>query len=207
VIARLRGEVLERTDGSVVVDVAGVGYLVHVPGSAAIPPRGQTVQLFTSLQVREDSMTLYGFASAAELRLFELLISSSGVGPKLALATLSTLRPTAIEAAIATGDVAVLTSVPGIGRKVADRLVLELQDRIAPSVVPGLTGHGDAGDGIDAAEVGVIAEVRAALAAFGFTPGEVQGALGAIEATGGESASELLRRALQRLGRGVEVSR
>lgn len=204
-IAQLRGEVLDRAEGTVVVDVAGVGYLVHVPGSASIPPRGQVVQLHTSLQVREDSMTLYGFATAAELRLFELLLSSSGVGPKLALATLSTLRPPAIEAAIATGDVAVLTSVPGIGRKVADRLVLELQDKVGPLLGTELTGRGDGA--FDGADVGAIAEVRAALSSFGFTAAEAQAAIGAIEATGTEEASELLRRALQRLGRGVEVSR
>jgi holliday junction DNA helicase RuvA len=203
-IARLRGEVLERVDGAVVVDVAGVGYLVHVPSSASVPPRGQVVQLHTSLQVREDSMTLYGFPSGAELRLFELLLTSSGVGPKLALATLSALRPSAIEAAIATGDVAVLTSVPGIGRKVADRLVLELQDKVAPLV------GAPADDGVrdtDGADAGAIAEVRAALAAFGFTAAEAQAAIGAIESTGSEPAAELLRRALQQLGRGAEVAR
>jgi holliday junction DNA helicase RuvA len=201
VISRLRGEVLERGDGSVVIDVGGVGYLVHLPTSATVPARGQAVELHTSLQVREDSMTLYGFVAASELRLFELLISSSGVGPKLALSVLSTLRPPAIEAAIATGDVAVLTSVPGIGRKVADRLVLELRDRVAP-----LTGvHPNAAG--DTGESSAIAEVRAALAGFGFTPAEVQRAIAEVSATGDESSSELLRRALQRLGRGVEVAR
>jgi Holliday junction DNA helicase RuvA len=200
-IARLRGEVLERGDGVVVVDVGGVGYLVHLPTSASVPARGQAVDLHTSLQVREDSMTLYGFTSSGGLRLFELLISSSGVGPKLALAVLSTLRPAAVEAAIATGDVATLTSVPGIGRKVADRIILDLRDRVAPigtAVVGGVAG---------AEEATVLAEVRAALAAFGFTPGEVQAALAAVAATGEESASELLRTALQRLGRGAEVVR
>jgi len=201
VIARLRGEVLERGDGSVVIDVNGVGYLVHLPTSTLVPARGQAVELHTSLQVREDSMTLYGFTSAGELRLFELLISSSGVGPKLALSVLSTMRPPAIEAAIATGDVAVLTSVPGIGRKVADRLVLELRDRVAPLEAG---GNGAEGSKMDTS---ALAEVRAGLAAFGFTPGEVQAALAAVTATGEESAGELLRLALQRLGRGTEVLR
>jgi Holliday junction DNA helicase RuvA len=201
VIARLRGTVLERGDGSVVVDVGGVGYLVHLPTSTSVPARGQSVELHTSLQVREDSMTLYGFTSASELRLFDLLIASSGVGPKLALSVLSTLRPPAIEAAIATGDVAVLTSVPGIGRKVADRLVLELRDRVAPLHAGGTpSGEGST-------DTSAIAEVRAALAGFGFTPGEVQAALAAVTATGEESSSELLRMALQRLGRGAEVVR
>jgi len=200
-IARLRGEVLERGDGMVVVDVGGVGYLVHLPTSTQVPARGQAVELHTSLQVREDSMTLYGFTTASELRLFELLISSSGVGPKLALSVLSTLRPPAVESAIATGDVAMLTSVPGIGRKVADRLILELRDRVAPLEAAGSSGS-DGGQ-----DASAVAEVRAALSGFGFTPGEVQAALAAVTATGDESASELLRQALQRLGRGAEVSR
>jgi Holliday junction DNA helicase RuvA len=200
-IARLRGEVLERGDGMVVVDVGGVGYLVHLPTSTQVPARGQAVELHTSLQVREDSMTLYGFTTASELRLFELLISSSGVGPKLALSVLSTLRPPAVESAIATGDVAMLTSVPGIGRKVADRLILELRDRVAPLDAVGAPGS-DGGQ-----DASAVAEVRAALSGFGFTPGEVQAALAAVTATGDESASELLRQALQRLGRGAEVSR
>ena len=200
-IARLRGEVLERGDGIVVVDVGGVGYLVHLPTSTRVPARGQAVELHTSLQVREDSMTLYGFTAANELRLFELLISSSGVGPKLALSVLSTLRPPAIEAAIATADVAMLTSVPGIGRKVADRLVLELRDRVAPLAAGGSAVVEEGAD------TSVLAEVRAALAGFGFTPGEVQAALAAVTATGEESSAELLRLALQRLGRGAEVVR
>jgi holliday junction DNA helicase RuvA len=201
VIARLRGEVLERGEGTIVVDVGGVGYLIHLPSSANVPARGQAVELHTSLQVREDSMTLYGFLAASELRLFELLISSSGVGPKLALSVLSTLRPPAVEAAIATGDVAVLTSVPGIGRKVADRLVLELRDRVAPL-------HVGSGPDLEAVvDADVLSEVRAALAGFGFSPGEVQAAIGAVGVRDDDAAASLLRRALQHLGRGVEVRR
>jgi holliday junction DNA helicase RuvA len=134
VIALLRGEVIDRGEGSVVVDVHGVGYRVLVPSGVAIPLPGRGVTLHTSLQVREDSMTLYGFLERDELRLFELLLTSSGVGPKLALAALTALRPAALEAAIAEGDLAVLTGVPGIGRKVAERIVLELKDRVGAAV-------------------------------------------------------------------------
>jgi len=198
-IAHLRGRVLARTDSAVVVDVQGVGYLVHLTTSADVPPPGREVDLHTSLQVREDSMTLYGFADAAALRLFELLLTSSGVGPRLALAALSTLTPSVIQGAIAAEDVATLTTVPGIGRKVAERIVLELRDRVGAAQDPGQTL---APSGLVGAEV--LGEVRAALAGFGFTPAEVRAALGALDAQEGESSASLLRRALRVLGQGGE---
>ncbi len=195
-IARVRGEVLERRDGAVVVDVNGLGYLVHVPTSTALPAPGRTADLHTVLVVREDAHTLYGFATAEERELFDLLRSSSGVGPKLALAALSALRPAALRTALADGDLPTLTSVPGIGRKVAERLVLELGDRIAPAEsVPSAVG-----------DPGGLAEVRAALAGFGFTPAEVARALRELGPTGEDDAAALLRRALRLLG-GAEVPR
>jgi Holliday junction DNA helicase RuvA len=197
VIALLRGEVVDRSDGSVVVDVHGVGYRVLLPAGIAIPLPGREVTLHTSLQVREDSMTLYGFLERDELRLFELLLTSSGVGPKLALAALTALRPAALEAAIAEGDLAVLTGVPGIGRKVAERLVLELKDRVG-TTIGAPTGSAAAVDD------GSVAAVREALAGFGFSPVEIRAALTQLEAVAGEDSGALLRRALRVLGRGTE---
>jgi Holliday junction DNA helicase RuvA len=196
-IALLRGDVLDRGAAEVVVDVHGVGYRVLVPSGVAIPLPGREIILHTSLQVREDSMTLYGFLERDELRLFELLLTSSGVGPKLGLAALSALRPAALEAAIADGDVAVLTGVPGIGRKVAERLVLELKDRVR-AVAGAPSGS------VAAVDDGSIAAVREALAGFGFTPVEVREALSQIEAVPDEDSGTLLRRALRVLGRGTE---
>lgn len=196
-IARVRGEVLERREGAVVVDVGGVGYLVHVPSSTAVPAPGGGVDLHTVLHVREDAQTLYGFATAEERQLFDLLRSASGVGPRLALAVLSALRPAALRTALADGDLATLTGVPGIGRKVAERLVLELGDRVSP-VEGGAAGEVDA----DAS-----AEVRAALAGFGFTTAEIARALREVGPAGDEDASALLRRALRLLGGGAEVTR
>ncbi len=192
-IASIRGRVIDRTDGAVVVDVQGVGYLVHVPGGTVVPAPGREVTLHTSLQVREDSMTLYGFTDREGLRLFELLLTSSGVGPRLALAALSALAPRALETAIAEGDVAVLTSVSGIGRKVADRIVLELRERVGPAL---LAPSGSVATGEDEA----VATVREALAGFGFTPLEVRDALARIELIEGEDGGALLRRALRELG-------
>jgi len=197
VIALLRGEVVDRSDGSVVVDVQGVGYRVLLPAGIAIPLPGREVTLHTSLQVREDSMTLYGFLERDELRLFELLLTSSGVGPKLALAALTALRPAALEAAIAEGDLAVLTGVPGIGRKVAERLVLELKDRVGTTI-------GAPSGSAAAVDDGSVAAVREALAGFGFTPVEIRTALTQLEAVAGEDSGALLRRALRVLGRGTE---
>jgi len=197
VIAQLRGQVVDRRDGSVVVDVQGVGYHVHVPGGTVVPVPGRDVTLHTSLQVREDSMTLYGFTGRDSLRLFELLLTSSGVGPRIALAALTALPPAALEVALAEGDVAVLTTVPGIGRKVAERLVLELRDRVG-AVLTAPSGSAAAGDD------GTLATVREALAGFGFTPLEIRGALIGMEVVEGEDSGALLRRALQELGRGGE---
>jgi holliday junction DNA helicase RuvB len=130
VIAHLRGRVAHRTATDVVVDVQGVGYLVHVAAGERVPPHGELVELHTSLQVREESMTLYGFLDRGSLTLFELLLTSSGVGPKLALAALGTHRPDVLRTAIASGDLPTLTAVPGVGKKVAERLVLELKDKV-----------------------------------------------------------------------------
>jgi len=197
VIALLRGEVVDRGGSAAVVDVHGVGYRVLVPTGMAIPSPGREVVLHTSLQVREDSMTLYGFLERDELRLFELLLTSSGVGPKLALAALSALRPAVLEAAIADGDLAVLTTVPGVGRKVAERLVLELKDRVG--AVSGAPASSAA-----SVDDGSVVAVREALAGFGFTPVEVRAALAGLDAIAGEDSGALLRRALQVLGRGAE---
>ncbi len=197
-IAHLDGTVAARDAGTVVVDVHGVGYLVHVTPGERVPPRGERVHLHTSLQVREESMTLYGFADRTSLTLFELLLTSSGVGPKLALAALGTHRPDVLRAAIAGGDVATLSQVPGIGRKVADRLVLELKDRVGAvaDAADALPGAGTAdGSGTQ----GALDEARDALLALGYSAPEVADALrrpGVADADGTES---ILREALRAL--------
>ncbi len=196
-IARLTGTVLDRTATAVVVDVHGVGYLVHVTPGAEVPPRGQQVTLHTSLQVREDAMTLYGFTAAAELGLFELLLTSSGVGPRLALAALGTHRPDVLRTAIATDDQATLTAIPGVGRKVAQRLVLELKDKVG--VVAQVSVDGRAG-GAASLPVGAVEEARDALAALGYSASEVAAALAAVDGDAPEDSAELLRAALRNLG-------
>lgn len=194
-IAHVRGEVVHRDSDSVVVDVGGVGWLVHVAGLEGVPPPGQQVQLHTSLQVRDDAMDLYGFVDRAGLATFDLLITAAGVGPKLALAALRTHAPGVLRSAIATGDQGTLTDVPGIGKKVAQRLVLELGDKVGggefePAVTT--TGAATAGSGTDAAQA------REALARLGYSSSEIARAL--HDAPSDAAVEDLVRHALQHVG-------
>ena len=195
-IAHLRGQVTHRGADQVIVDVHGVGYLIYVTPADRIPPRGEPVELHTSLQVREDSMTLYGFTDRGSLALFTLLLSSSGVGPKLALAALGTHRPDVLRSAIAGADVATLTAIPGVGKKVAERLILELKDKVgSPDLPTGARAAATAGS----EEVHVLSEVRDALLGLGYSTSEAQDALASLGDAEGD-ASELLRQALRYLG-------
>ncbi|GAA0809562.1 Holliday junction branch migration protein RuvA [Spirilliplanes yamanashiensis] len=135
-IASVRGRVVAVAPDSAVLEVGGVGMAVQCsPGTLAGLRTGEEARLATSLVVREDSLTLYGFADDDEKQLFELLQTASGVGPRLAQAVLAVHTPDAVRRAVAGGDLAALTRVPGIGKKGAERLVLELRDRIGPVAV------------------------------------------------------------------------
>jgi holliday junction DNA helicase RuvA len=138
-IASVRGAILSVGLDRVVVEVGGVGMLLHTtPATAGGLRHGEEAALSTTLVVREDSLTLYGFSSDDERDIFEQVLTVSGVGPRLALAMLSVLAPDRLRTAIGAGDIAALTTVPGIGRKGAERMVLELRDKIGP--VPGAPG-------------------------------------------------------------------
>jgi holliday junction DNA helicase RuvA len=188
-IAHVEGKVVEKLGDRVVVAVGGTGYDLLVPAQtlAKLPPVGREARLFTRLQIRDEAMVLYGFGSADERSLFDHLISVSGVGPKVALAILSVLTPDALRRAVTSGDVAALTLVPGVGKKVAGRVILDLKDRI---------GAGGAG-----ATSGPLAEVREALLALGLTAQEARDALGALVPNGDKPVEELLREALRSVGR------
>lgn len=133
-IAMLRGTLLRRGADWTVVDVGGVGFRVSVPAStgAVLPGPGEEVTLHIYTHVREDTLALYGFASEDELRLFEDIISVSGMGPRLALTSLSTLRPADFRRAVLNEDVASLTRISGVGRKTAQRMILELKGKLTP---------------------------------------------------------------------------
>jgi len=197
-IAGVRGEVLEIGLDHAVVEVGGVGLAVHAtPATLARLRRGEQARLATSLQVREDSLTLFGFADADERDLFTLLQTVSGVGPRLALATLAVLDPDALRRALADGDAAVLTRVPGVGRKGAERMMLELRDKVVAPVpaAPAAPAVGAARD-----------QVVEALVGLGFPVKLAEQAVDAILAESGtgngtRDASAVLRAALTRLGR------
>lgn len=197
-IASLRGVVLAVAPDSTVIEVGGVGMAVHcTPGTLANLRLGEQARLATSLVVREDSLTLYGFADDAEKQLFELLQTASGVGPRLAQAVLSVLTPDAVRKAIAGADTATLTRVPGVGKKGAERLVLELRDRIGPVPV--------GADGAAGVTAGAWPEqVRQALVGLGWTAGQADQAVAAVaESLDGPPppVPVLLKQAIRLLGR------
>jgi Holliday junction DNA helicase RuvA len=195
-IARLRGTIIERTitstSSQVVVDVGGVGYEVSVvPRLCAELDMGTPVDLFIHHHVREDDQTLFGFAHRDERMTFRALLGAHGVGPALALALVATHRPGALADIVATGDIASLTMVPGVGKKTAERLLIELRSRLSIPVL-----DPDAGAG---SSTSVVVEVREALTGLGYGPDEVREALAGL-ATDGVDAATLLRQALGVLG-------
>ena len=199
-IASVRGRVASVAPDSAVVEVGGVGLAVQcTPGTLGGLRVGADARLATSLVVREDSLTLYGFADEDEKQLFELLQTASGVGPRVAQAVLAVLTPDAVRKAVAGGDTATLTRVPGIGKKSAERLVLELRDRIGPVVVP------VSADGSAAAFGGTWPDqVRQALIGLGWTAGQADQAVAAVaETVDGDvpPVPVLLKQAIRLLGR------
>lgn len=199
-IASVHGRVAAVGPDGAVVEVGGVGLAVSCsPGTLARLRVGEAARLSTSLVVREDSLTLYGFADDDERGLFELLQTANGVGPKLAQTILGVYPPREVRRAIASGDYPALTKVPGIGRKGAEKIVVELRDRV---------GSIDGGDG-SAALAGVTAiapwkdQVLHALAGLGFSGKEAAEAIDAVAAESDDNPEVpvILRRAIQRLGR------
>lgn len=199
-IASLRGRLAELGNGQCVVEAGGVGYLVSVSTftAGALPAAGGEVFLRVRQVVREDALLLFGFSGAEELRLFDLLVSVSGVGPKLAMAVLSGLRPEALARAIRDENVASLVAIPGIGRRTAERLVVELRDRIGhlPAAAPAREGGGI----LPRDER--MRDAVSALTRLGYTAAQAEEALREV-AGGAEDPTleDLVRRSLSRLSR------
>lgn len=190
-IGSLRGVVVDRLPrGEVLLEVGGVGYRVAVtPSSLARAALGEPLALHVHTHVREDALVLYGFATREERDCFEALLGARGVGPALALAILSALSPGALRQALATDDADALTTVPGVGRKTATRLLVELKSRLELLEVDGPAATG--------APTGPRSEVRAALASLGYGPDEVRDVVGLLPEAG--SVEELLTSALRQL--------
>lgn len=200
-IAFVSGPVAALTPSSAVIQVGGVGMLVHCsPGTLARLHLGEEARLATSLVVREDSLTLYGFADDDERQTFELLQTASGVGPKVAQAMLAVHSPEALRVAVARGDAKALTAVPGIGPKGAQKLLLELRDRLGAPTGAVPSQHA-AGGGPAAAPAPWHEQLHAALVGLGFAPREAEEAVAAVtpeaEAMEKPNVSVLLRTALQ----------
>jgi len=188
-IGRLRGTLVSKYAERVVIDVAGVGYEIAVAPRTIVelPSVGDEAVLHTHLHVREDQMALFGFETEDQRNLFRLLLGVSGVGPKVALAILATLSPEALRVAVATEDADALTQVPGIGKRSAQKLMLELRPKL------------DLPDADLPSSGSAIAEVREALEGLGYQAAEIREVMTGVDAE--LPVEEMLRTALQDLGR------
>jgi holliday junction DNA helicase RuvA len=193
-IARLTGLVAEKSDGHAILDVNGVGYDVSLSAVAlaALPPAGEKVSLRTYTHVREDALQLFGFATEEEERVFHELIAVKNVGPRAAQNILSGIEARELARAVADGDVARLTKVPGVGKKTAERLILELKEKLvtlARAAAPSTRAASSA-----------LEQLEQALVGLGFKPQEAASAVDAVREQGADRPlDELLRDALKRL--------
>lgn len=187
-IGFLRGRVAGRTNDGCFIDVGGVGYRVicSTRTLSALPPEDEPVKLFTHTHVREEILALFGFHSEAEQRIFELLIAVNGIGPKVALAVCSAFSPEDLRRALVTDDVAAISSVPGVGKKTAQRIVLDLKEKMS---LPDLEIVGAGPD--------TVAKARSALENLGYSSGEVRVALNEVAVDDKQSVEVIVRNALK----------
>lgn len=193
--AYLKGTVADKGQNELVLDVQGVGYLLFVSMTTLqeTPPVGETMKLFTYLSVREDAMELFGFATREEKAMFLKLLSVSGVGTKLALAILSAMPLRDLSLAIVTGDAATLSRAPGVGKKTAQRIALELKEKVTESEFESVPASGAP---LSPVQEDAAVEALAALQALGYTPVEASRALAQVRGQS-DSANELVRLALR----------
>jgi len=194
-IGSLTGVLIEKAPPRILIDVQGVGYDVEVPMSTfyALPATGASLRLLIHQVVREDALLLYGFATEPERVLFRHLLKVSGVGPRIALAILSGISLDAFAQLLQADDVAALTRIPGVGRKTAERLLVELRDRVKPADGTAVVAAGTA--------AGAPAEALQALLALGYKDAEAT-RLVQLAGDGTQTTEEIIRRALQSAGRG-----
>jgi Holliday junction DNA helicase RuvA len=198
VIAFLRGRVIEKRPNRLVIDVQGVGYDVQVPLStfyqAGEPPAEIALRIHT--HVREDTLALFGFATELELQIFERLIAVGGIGPKVAIGVLSGIEPLDLIRAVQAGDIGRLTAIPGVGKKTAERIGLELKDRLPPAAAVEAGGEGRA------REDGLSGDVLSALVNLGYHRPLAEQAVGrAVRSLASPTFEQALREALRELAR------
>jgi holliday junction DNA helicase RuvA len=190
VIGSLAGKVAGRTADGCLLDVNGVGYALACSGATlrTLPPDGGKCKLLTHLHVREDALVLFGFATESERQIFEALLSVSGVGPKVAQAVCSVLSPDQFRSAVVTDDVNAIASVPGIGKKTAQRIVLDLKEKLALPDLQIVAGAPD-----------TVGQARSALENLGYSPAEVRSALADVAPGANGNVHEVIRDALKAL--------
>lgn len=201
-ISYIRGTLAEKNEDSAVVEAHGVGYQIFVPMPvlSELPPLGESVKIYTYFSVREDGMSLFGFLSRQDLAMFKQLIGVNGIGPKSALGILSALRPDVLRMAVASGDAKTISRAPGVGPKTAQRIILDLKDKIRPedvlaggleeslAVPEEISGVGQAGK-----------EAVEALTALGYSAAEAAGAVKKVKITEEMTAEDVLKGALRHL--------
>lgn len=194
----VKGKVAHLAPNLAVIDCGGVGYACRTTSyTLSSLQMGQEGTLYTHLNVREDAMELYGFATENEKSCFQMLIGVSGVGPKAALSILSATTPEGLATAIITGNEKALTVAQGIGKKIAQRILLELKDKLAKGQLPA-AGEGYGGTGITVIPQDKVSEATAALAVLGYQPGEITAALKGIDLDG-LPLEEIIRQALKKM--------
>ncbi len=194
-ISYVKGTLADITQDSVIIESGGFGVGIMVPGSVinSLPGRGTDVKIYTYMHVREDAINLFGFLSVDDLEIFKLLINVSGIGPKGALAVLSAITPDELRLAILTGDTAKISSAQGVGKKTAERVVLELKDKVS-TAVPDSIAAGDSGP-----VSGITAEAVQALVSLGIPERQAASAVSAVENRQDLGSEDLIKEALNNL--------
>ncbi len=201
-ISYVRGPLAEVDEDVIVVEAGDVGYNIHVPLSLleSLPPLGSEVKIYTYLRVQEDAMTLYGFESRQDLKMFKQLLGVNGVGPKGGLAILSALSPDNLRLAIISGDARAISKAPGIGLKTAQRLILDLKDKVnMEDVLPSLAGDTSAAEAKPAGLGQAGKEAVDALVALGYSPMESARAVRKVDITETMTAEDVLKASLKHL--------
>lgn len=200
-ISYIRGILTEASGDGIVVEAGGIGYEIRVPLSVLerLPRLGEEVKIHTFLQVREDGVGLFGFLDRGELAMFKQLLGVGGIGPKGALGVLTALKPDDLRLAVISGDAKAIARAPGVGIKTAQRIILDLKDKVSmDDILPAADGSGpDSGGRGDAALGAAAREAMEALTALGYSAMEASRAVGRVEVTGDMTAEDVLKQSLR----------
>lgn len=202
-IAYVRGILAEKMEDSVIVEAGGLGYRIFVPVSVLsdLPKAGETVKIYTYYNVKEDSVSLYGFLAKNDLEMFRMLIGVNGIGPKSALGILSAMSPDVLRLAILSGDAKAISKAPGVGSKTAQRIILDLKDKVnADDILYSVTDMPAKADVSDVSGIGGVGkEAIEALHALGYTASEASGAVKKVTITETMTVEDVLKAALRHL--------